>query len=479
MSNFWYDGQIRRYVTQFMRVFIGFQYKAGGELRQVPVVYGDMSRMVASIINDNSENKLQTVPKISCYISGLEMDTSRLSDASFVSKVNVRERRWTVDENGIRNYQNVQGAGYTVERLMPTPFKLSMKADIWTTSTDQKLQLLEQLLVLFNPSLELQTTDNYLDWTSLSVLDIKNINFTSRTVPAGTESEIDICTIDFEMPIWLTPPAKVKKLGIVQAIISNIFTEKGDVVNLEEIIYNQEEPKVRISSNQYNIVMFKSNNGQPYDYDVSIVDKNQAFNSLGLDDYGSKTGNSIDWHTILELRGGYRPGEQIYFKQANGFDLVGTYTVNEFDPTILVVTFDRDTIPSNTIISSAYNPQGKTYIDAIIDPYKFNPLKRPGGRDPGVRYLMLDDINPNNANVDGPDAWKNLDGSDPVIYTNTIVEWDGERWVEVWNPTTTIGPVYIQNLRTGIQYRWDGTQWVKSFEGEYLSGEWGFVERPC
>lgn len=477
--DFWYDGQVRRYVTQFMRVFIGFQYKAGSELKQVPVVYGDMSRMVASIINDNSENKLQTVPKISCYISGLEMDTSRLSDASFVSKVNVRERRWTTDENGVRNYQNVQGAGYTVERLMPTPFKLSMKADIWTTSTDQKLQLLEQLLVLFNPSLELQTTDNYLDWTSLSVLDIKNINFTSRTVPAGTESEIDICTIEFEMPIWLTPPAKVKKLGIVQAIISNIFTEKGDVVNLEEIIYNQETPKVRISSNQYNILMFKSNNGQPYDYDVSIVDRNQAYNSLGLDDTGSKTGVNVDWNTVLELRGGYRPGEQIYFRQTTGYDLIGTYAVNDLDPSILVVTFDRDTLPSNTIITSDFNPQGKTYVDAIIDPYKFNPIKCPGGRNPGVRYLMLDDVNPNDANVDGPDAWKNLDGSDPIIYTNTIIEWDGTKWVEIWNPTITTGPVYIQNLRTGIQYRWDGIQWVKSFEGEYLSGEWGFIEQPC
>lgn len=477
--DFWYDGQIRRYVTQFMRVFIGFQYKAGSDLKQVPVTYGDMSRMVAAIINEGSENKLPTVPKIACYISGLEMDTSRLSDASFVSKVNIRERRWTTNPDGTRDYQNVQGAGYTVERLMPTPFKLSMKADICTSSTDQKLQLLEQLLVLFNPSLELQTTDNYLDWTSLSVLDIKNINFTSRTIPAGTESEIDICTIEFEMPIWLTPPAKVKKLGIVQSIISNIFTDTGDIINLEEIIYNQERPNARLSSTKYNVIMFKSNNGQPYDYDVSIVDKNQAFNSLGLDDTGTKTGNAVDWNTVMELRGGYRPGEQIYFRQANGFDLVGTYIINELDPTVLIVTFDRDTIPTNSIISSDYNPQGKTYIDAIIDPYKFNPLKRPGGRTPGVRYLMLDDVNPNNANVDGPDAWKNLDGSDPEIYTNTIIEWNGSRWVEIWNPNTATNPIYIQNLRTGIQYRWDGTQWVKSFEGEYLSGEWGFVEQPC
>ena len=48
--DYFYDGQIRRYVTQFMRVFIGFKYKTGGsvpEERHIPVMYGDMTRQVA------------------------------------------------------------------------------------------------------------------------------------------------------------------------------------------------------------------------------------------------------------------------------------------------------------------------------------------------------------------------------------------------------------------------------------------------
>ena len=94
--DYFYDGQIRRYVTQFMRIFIGFKYKTGGdnpEERHVPVMYGDLTRQVASIIKDNSENKMSTVPRVACYITGLEMDNDRLSDATFVSKVNIRERR--------------------------------------------------------------------------------------------------------------------------------------------------------------------------------------------------------------------------------------------------------------------------------------------------------------------------------------------------------------------------------------------------
>ena len=61
---------------------------------------------------------------------------------------------------------------------------------------------MEQILVLFNPSLEIQTTDNYIDWTSLSVIDLSTLNFSSRTIPQGNDTEIDICSVEFKMPIY-------------------------------------------------------------------------------------------------------------------------------------------------------------------------------------------------------------------------------------------------------------------------------------
>jgi hypothetical protein len=103
---------------------------------------------------------------------------------------------------------------------------------------------------------------------------------------------------------------------------------------------------------------------------------------------------------------------------------------------------------------------------------------------------MLDDVNnsenvgqsygvsPFTNNYDGPDAWKNSDGNDPVIKANSIIEWNGSAWVTIWNPATGANPTYLQNLRTGIKYRWDGDQWLKAFEGEYAPGYWGFVLDP-
>jgi hypothetical protein len=466
-----------------MRIFIGFKYQAGdGTQRTAPVMYGDMTRQVASIIAENSENKLPSVPRISCYMSGIEMDTSRLADATYVSKVNIRERRYTEDDNGDREYQRVQGGTYTVERLMPTPFNLSMKADIWTSNIDQKLQFFEQIMVLFNPSLEIQTTDNYLDWTSLSVVNIKNINLSSRTIPQGAESEIDIMSLEFDMPIYISPPAKVKRLGVVRSIVSNVFTETGDIVDLSNLVYNQEKGDVQNTSSKYRVLLFKANNGQEYDYELTLASPEQAIIDAGLDKQ-SKTGLIIDWNTFLELEGGYTAGSQVYFLQPSGYYQYGTFTIHPINPTILLVTFDRDSIATNTLIASSIIGIGASgTIDAIINPYKYNPIQVYGSKENfplGIRFLMLDDVNPNRVNADGPDAWKNLDNTDPEIYANTIIEWTGTEWATIWNPATAEVPTYIQNLRTGIQYRWDGEQWLKSFEGEYAPGTWGFRLNNC
>ena len=499
--DYFYDGQIRRYVTQFMRVFIGFKYKTGGdtpEERQVPVMYGDMTRQVASIIKENSENKMPTVPRIACYITGLEMDTTRLSDASFVSKVHIRERRY-LDAGGEREYQNVQGGNYTVERLMPTPFKLSMKADIWTSNVDQKLQLLEQILVLFNPSLELQTTDNYIDWTSLSVLNLSNLSFSNRTIPVGAETEIDICSMEFDMPIYITPPAKVKKLGIVQTVISNVFTENGDIINLDSLIFNRQNGNFDTSTNNYRVLLFKSNTGDLSDgqYDLTLLNKDAAALSLGKYESTSAVGGSLDWNSVLEVQGGYKPGSYVYFKKPAGGEIVGTFVINPLDSSILTVSIDRDSLPGNTDIASSVNGIGsRGTVDAIIDPYKFNPLETFGNYTSitlGIRYLMLDDVN-NSVNRDGfvrypfdntdgsskdpyrgPVGWTNANGSDPVISANSIIEWNGVEWVTIWDPVEAEPSTYIQNIRTGIQYIWDGEQWLKSFEGEYGPGQWNFV----
>lgn len=472
-----YDGQIRRYLAQVMRMLSGFKYKsADGKETTVPVMYGDMTRQVGSIIKDNSENKLPSAPRIAVYITGLSMDRSRLSDATFVSKVHIREREKILDGNGnVTGYTQTQGDNYTVERLMPTPYKLTVKADIWSTNTDQKLQIMEQILMLFNPSLEIQTTDNYIDWTSLSVVELTEITFSSRTIPSGNESEIDIGSLTFETPIWISPPTKVKKLGVVTDVVMNVFDAQGNVSNLDEPATQE-----FINVGNYGVLVYNNT--------LTLL---KYTNSIQEDDTSdvvfNKAGPEVSWQIIFDQYPGKFRNDvsQIFLLQENGNKVIGRLMkdpTDENNSTVLYVNWDQDTFPTNTLINSTTYPTGRTTVDAVIDPTRYNPRpKLPGGGlgwpTAGTRYLILEGVGAT-VNDDGPDAWKSIAGADFYANANDIIEWTGTAWEIVLGTEereSVTDPIYVTNLRTGIQYKYFEDVWTKSFEGEYQKGRWRLV----
>jgi hypothetical protein len=239
-QQFFYDKQIRRYITQFIRMVSNFQVEFGKDrdgntaLQRVPVIYGDSSRQAQSIIGNNSENTINATPCMAVYIAGLDYDRSRIQNPTYVDKLQLRERFY---DTATGDYSTTQGDTLTVERLMPVPYRLTIKLDIWTSNTEQKLQLIEQLTSLFNPALEIQSTDNYVDWTSITYVLLSNVNWSSRTVPVGTETNIDIATLTFELPMFISSPALVKKMGVIQKIIASVFDGSAD---LDNAIYNDE-----------------------------------------------------------------------------------------------------------------------------------------------------------------------------------------------------------------------------------------------
>jgi hypothetical protein len=468
-----YDGQIKRYLTQFMRLMSNFSYKdSKGRIVQIPVRFGDMNRQVAQILNKNSENVIQSAPFIACYIKGLDFARDRLQDPTYVSKINIRERAY--DEDG-QEYLNTQGANYTIERLMPTPFNLQFTTDIWTTNVDQKLQILEQLLVLFNPSMEIQTNSNYIDWTSLSLVELTNLTYSSRSVPQGLEQDIDIATLNFTSPIWLTTPAKVKKLGVITKIITSIFDETtGNIATGYD-----DSGQVEYFSGRNPVTVSVTTLGN---FSLMVLNNQARLIPPGTD--GSQTYN---WYSILDqYPGKFTAGlSQIWITRAEGGEMVGHLSLDPSDDTIMHVAWDNDLRPDTEVPPGS----GKTYVDAIIDPTTFNP----SSPTTGIRYLILEDINTNYAAqdddwaaddrntypgtpaYDGPDAWKNSNGTDFVAHANDIIEWTGTEWLVIFDSENTTTVTYITNIRTQIQYAWDGESWLKSFEGIYTAGEWRLV----
>ena len=431
----------------------GFKVKtADGVEKVVPVMYGDLTRQVANLIKENSENKVPSAPRISVYISDLQLDRSRLSDATYVNKLNIRERR--IDED-TGEYTTEQGFNYTVERLMPTPYMLTLKADIWSTNTEQKLQILEQILVLFNPSFEIQTTDNYVDWTSLTTIMLENIVFSSRSIPVGTESDIDIATLTFETPIYITTPAKLKRMGVIQKVIARIFDESGSID--PGFISGQPASIQYVTPGDFGLLVINNK--------AKLIPSSGAVTDAGGLAVPVNWSTNTNWYRLLDQYGEFRAGSsRIHLIRPDGSEVVGTIAIDPVDDSVMLVNWDPDTYPTNTIIGN------RGTVDAIIDPLTYNP----SNVTPGKRFLILENIG-SDENADGPDAWKNTNGSDFVASADDIVEWDGENWNIVFDASIVTELVYITNLRTGVQYKWDGEIWTKSFEGEYSAGTWRLV----
>lgn len=441
-----------------------FAYKdAKGQLVQVPVRYGDMSRQVASILKKNSENTIPSAPFIACYIKDLQFDRPRMQDPTFVSKIHIREREW--DEDG-QEYLNTQGSNYTVERMMPSPWLITFHADIWTTNTEMKLQLWEQLCVLFNPSFEIQTTDNYVDWTSLTTLDLTGQTWSSRTVPQGVNEDIDIMTMTFAAPIWITPPAKVKKLGIITKIISNVYAVgRGTISSVYDQhgaaeVFGQISPDatITVTAGNYDLLVFNNT--------AKLINGNSTGDSIDV----SNPENTAAWQTLLDqYPGKFRAGlSQLRFSQPNDTEVVAYISLDPTDDTSMILNIDTDTVPSNTVIG------GRGTVDAIINPETFKPVPIIG-----TRYLILEDINVNpqfNApGYDGPDAWKNTNGSDFQAHANDIIEWTGTEWTFIFDSISQSEVVYITNAYTGTQYKWDQGAWSKTYEGVYDKQLWRLV----
>jgi hypothetical protein len=459
-----YEGQVRKFLTQFIRILSNFSVETGKgadgsvQLRAVPVTYGDPTRQVANIIRNNSENALQYAPRIACYVRELNYDRDRMQNPYHIEKQHLRERDYN-ESTG--EYTNQLGAGYTVEKVMPSPFRLEVTADIWSSNTDQKLQIMEQILYLFNPDFEIQKSDNYIDWTSLSYVELTGTTFSSRTIPVGADSEIDVASLTFSMPIWLSPPVKVKKLGVVQKIIMSIYDDDGGIA--KGLIDGELMSRSYVTPNNFGLLVTGNQLRLLGTTGVNVSSGGDGFHTGANEpsnyDPFETFGPAVNWKLLLDQYGKVTNGtSQIRLKQPNGNEIVGTIATTTLDDTILLYSIDSDTIPSNSL----------TAVKKIINPATFDP----GTPANGDRYLVINDVGDSTASFQSS-TWGTLVASvgDIIEYNSTTSKWNVA--FDASNPDST--QHYVTNLNTGIQYRFNGTEWVKSYEGVYTAGNWSIV----
>lgn len=457
--DYYYDQQIRRYITQFMRIFSGFHVKESNRgtdfFNRVPVRYASFNRMVSHILKNNSENTVNSTPFFSCNIQNLEIDRNRTRDPYNVDRSQITERYY--DEN-TGAYTSDPGNLYTVERYMPVPYNLTMQVDLWTSNIDQKLQLWEQLLVLFNPSIQLQSNTNPLDWTNIFEVTLTGTQFTNRTQPAGVDDVIDVATFTFEIPVWLSPPAKVKRQKIINTIVTNIQMQ-DDLVDLN--FNNDYYDFFNGIADDATIIV------TPNNYFVKIEgNRIDNYTATLLGDNGTELG---EWELLLQILSPEGDGT-VANANISGFPITVNSTIqlnhdgdredsNSYitgtvsktaNSSVLDVVLDLGTLPNNTLadVISAVDPSVNYPGDGTLD-----------AASAGQRYLL--------SNVAGS-QWNVSAGKDD------IVEYTGNAWIVSFdsvvngNANSTVQYINLGNE----QYEWTGSDWIETVQGTYKPGYW-------
>lgn len=215
---FYFNSQLRRYIVQFMSIFSGMQVEVGASetrekrLISTPIVYGSRDRVVAALKAENTQNKPVRLPTMSAYLNSIDL-------APELRKGIGVERRKPFLKAGGLFPDDIQ----VVHQLMPVPYRATIELGIFASNTLQHHQLLEQILMLFDPVLQIQSTDDVFDWTKITTVELTGIRF-EENYPPGADRRVIQSFLDFQFTAYLSAPAQVRK-----DYIKDIFLRVGAV----------------------------------------------------------------------------------------------------------------------------------------------------------------------------------------------------------------------------------------------------------
>jgi hypothetical protein len=206
LQNYYYGKQLKRYITQFMVIFSGLKVAVGKndfhsqtKLIEVPITYGAKDRVVAAILAENTQNKPVRVPCLSVYMQGIDPAAEDRAGTGTVRKTAHLPLGAALPDGVV-----------VVESYRPIPYRLNMELSLWASNTDQHCQMLEQILMLFDPALQIQTSDNYADGSKFTNVELDSIGF-EQSYPEGVDRRVISTALSFSFLILLSPPYNLRK----------------------------------------------------------------------------------------------------------------------------------------------------------------------------------------------------------------------------------------------------------------------------
>lgn len=192
--------------------------RGDGKLITVPIAYSVKRKY--NVRNDQNPDpnairyKMQ-LPRMSFKLSSIQRDTTRIIN-----------RLYPLVENVGRTQVSELKSQYN-----RVPFKFTYTLSVKTKTIDDMLQIIEQILVTFNPSLKVIVKDNP-DLNFDSAISIKLLDSGMDDISEGSfEGEESLeSTMQFELEGWLYMPTRNSK--IINKVIVNMY----DLGNPDEIL---------------------------------------------------------------------------------------------------------------------------------------------------------------------------------------------------------------------------------------------------
>ena len=223
LENYFYDSQLKKSFVQFMAIFSGLQVSVGendnnsdSNLIYVPIAHGSRDRVVSYIFQEQTQNKMLRLPMMSAQMTNMRLARERLSGQNQIKK-DVKLKRGGAIPDDLQQ----------MAMLKPVPYEVTMELSINTTNTEHQLQMLEQILLLFNPSVQIQLSDAFGDQRAVMEVILENIGL-EENYPAGNDNRIVSSVLTFTYVLYLGGPVNLRN-----EIIKTIQVRFGEIEGTE------------------------------------------------------------------------------------------------------------------------------------------------------------------------------------------------------------------------------------------------------
>lgn len=436
-ANYWYHGQIRKIILHTLRIFSNFCISTGKDekgkdiLRRVPVTFMSTDKSALYQINNATDNVIESCPKMVLTISEIKTNSERGYSAPYEPyESEITEKRWN-EEKG--NYEYDIGNTYSVTRFNPIPIGIVFKLYILTTLQTQKFQLFEQIRTLFSPTLELQTSENPMDWSRVTAITLTGINYSSKGTSNLDGTQLDSMDMTFEVDTNLDTPSLIDKSNVIETIVTSMYP-----TNSLEDIYGWDFDEVfrRYYTPHKSSILVKNNKDvilKPGAYPNWY----KLFNAYALQYDATKN------NTYLHCKVGNK-------------EVLGVVHIDKNDEMKLIWNIEQSTLPETNLDDIKY----------IIDPHEYEP-----DNIIGERYLIIKSIG---SKSEWWGQFKNDKGDDiPSVDANCIIEYDGNNWIVKTDPSQHPAVYYIKD-EDGDIWTWNDEYqcWTDILNGTFNEGYW-------